>query len=45
MHGLNYSTFISGLSKKGVAINRKVLANLAAENPQVFAELANLVKS
>ena len=45
IHGLNYSTFISGLSKKGVSINRKVLANLAAENPHVFAELANLVKN
>jgi len=38
-HGLNYSKFISALDTKGVIINSKVLANLAVDNPDAFAEL------
>ncbi len=39
-HGLSYSKFINALDTKGVVINRKVLANLAVDNPDAFAELA-----
>jgi large subunit ribosomal protein L20 len=39
-HGLSYSKFINALDSKGVVINRKVLANLAVDNPDAFAELA-----
>jgi len=38
-HGLSYSKFINALDTKGVVINRKVLANLAVDNPDAFAEL------
>ena len=38
-HGLSYSKFISALDTKGVIINRKVLANLAVDNPDAFSEL------
>lgn len=39
-YGLSYSKFINALDTKGVVINRKVLANLAVDNPDAFAELA-----
>ena len=34
--GLTYSKFINGLNKCGVAIDRKILAEIAYENPQAF---------
>jgi len=37
--GLSYSKFINALNTKGVVINRKVLANLAVDNPDAFSEL------
>jgi len=36
MHGLTYSRFINGLAKAGIAIDRKVLADLAVREPQAF---------
>jgi large subunit ribosomal protein L20 len=44
-HGLSYSQFINGLTKKGVVINRKMLADLAAKEPKVFAELVRFVNN
>jgi len=38
-HGLSYSKFINALNTKGVIINRKLLANLAVDNPDAFSEL------
>jgi large subunit ribosomal protein L20 len=38
-HGLSYSKFMNALSEKGVVINRKILANLAVENPDAFSQL------
>ncbi len=38
-NGTTYSRLISALQQKGVAINRKVLASLATENPDSFAEI------
>jgi large subunit ribosomal protein L20 len=34
--GMNYSRFIDGLTKAGVAINRKALSNMAIEDPAAF---------
>jgi large subunit ribosomal protein L20 len=45
LNGLNYSALISGLKKKGVEINRKMLADLAVNDAQAFTHLADLVKS
>ena len=34
--GMTYSKFISGLSKSGIKLDRKILAEIAYENPQAF---------
>ena len=39
MNGINYSTFINGLSKAGVQINRKMLADLAVNDAAGFTTL------
>ena len=43
-HGLSYSRFMDGLKKAGVAIDRKVLAELAVNNPEAFAQLASVAR-
>ena len=43
-YGLNYSRFIHALSSNNISINRKVLADLAANNPQVFKAIVEKVK-
>ena len=42
--GLTYSEFINKLKVKGIDLDRKVLADLAMNNPASFKELANSVK-
>lgn len=44
-HGLSYSRFINGLSNANVALNRKVLADMAVRAKDDFAKLAELAKS
>ena len=39
MNGTTYSSLIHGLQEKGITINRKILANLAVENPSAFTEI------
>ena len=39
LHGMNYSTFIGGLKRAGVDLNRKVLADIAAREPEAFKAL------
>jgi large subunit ribosomal protein L20 len=39
INGTTYSRLIHSLNNKGVGINRKVLASIAAENPGAFTEL------
>ncbi len=43
-HGLSYSRFIHLLGEKNVGLNRKVLADLAMNNPEVFSAVVNHVK-
>lgn len=43
-HGLSYSRFISGLKKAGSDIDRKMLADLAVQEPQAFGRLAEVAK-
>ncbi len=43
-HGMNYSQFIGKLAKNNVGLNRKVLADLAMNNPQAFEAIINSVK-
>lgn len=44
MHGMNYSTFIHALSKADIDLNRKVLADMAMNHPEVFTAIVNKVK-
>ena len=41
-HDLSYSRFINGLKKADVALDRKVLADLAITDPKGFAQVAEL---
>ncbi|AAZ44015.1 50S ribosomal protein L20 [Mycoplasmopsis synoviae] len=43
-HGLSYSQFINGLKKAEVLINRKMLSELAINQPQTFEKLVKLVQ-
>lgn len=43
-NGMSYSKFISGLKKNGIDLNRKVLADMAVNDPQGFASLVSSVK-
>jgi large subunit ribosomal protein L20 len=43
--GLSYSTFMSGLKKAGILLDRKILAELAMNDPAAFAKLAEHAKS
>jgi len=42
--GLSYSRFIEKLTKAGIDLNRKVLADLALNNPAAFKEIVAKVK-
>ena len=42
---ISYSKFINGLSKAGVAINRKMLSEMAISDPEGFASLVEVAKS
>lgn len=43
--GINYSRFIHGLKCAGIELNRKVLADLAAQDPTAFKELIETAKA
>ena len=43
-NGMTYSTLIAGLKKANVAINRKMLAELAVSDEKAFTELAEIAK-
>ena len=45
INGMNYSTFMNGLKKAGININRKILAELAVEDAAAFAALAAKAKA
>ena len=45
MNGLSYSEFMYGLKLAGVELNRKVLADMAVNDAEGFATLAELAKS
>ncbi len=43
-YGMSYSQFMGKLAKQNVGLNRKVLADLAMNNPQAFEAIVNSVK-
>lgn len=45
LHGLPYNQFISGLNTAGVTIDRKILADLAVNDPSAFAEYVSIAKA
>ncbi len=44
-YGMNYSSFISGLKKAGVGLDRKALADIAARDIDTFGRLVDMAKS
>ena len=44
-YGINYSRFIYGLKKSGIELNRKMLSEMAINDPQSFAALVETVKN
>jgi large subunit ribosomal protein L20 len=43
-HGMTYSQFIHALNQKEIGLNRKVLADMAMNHPQVFKKIVDSVK-
>jgi len=43
-NGMNYSTFINGLKKANIEINRKMLSEMAINDPEGFAKLVEIAK-
>jgi len=44
-HGLSYSKFICGLKQKKIELDRKILAKLAQNQPEIFEKIIEEVKS
>ncbi len=44
-NGMSYSKFIGGLKKAGIDLNRKMLADIAANEPQAFSSLVEKAKA
>lgn len=44
MNGMNYSTFINGLKKAGIDLNRKMLSEIAISDPAAFTTLTEKAK-
>ena len=45
MNGMNYSTFMNGLKKAGIIVNRKMLAELAVSDAAAFTALVEKAKA
>ena len=43
--GITYSKFINGLNKSGIKLDRKVLADIAYNNPEAFKSIVKKVQS
>ncbi|KAF2519669.1 50S ribosomal protein L20 [Flavobacterium salilacus subsp. salilacus] len=44
LHGMSYSQFMGKVKASGIELNRKVLADLAMNHPEVFTAIVNQVK-
>lgn len=44
LNGMSYSAFINGLKKKNIDVNRKMLADLAVNDANAFAQLVEIAK-
>jgi len=45
LNGMNYSTFMNGLKKAGIILNRKMLSEIAIADPAAFTKLAEKAKA
>ena len=45
VNGMNYSTFMNGLKKAGIELNRKMLSEIAVSDKEAFAALAEKAKA
>lgn len=45
LNGLTYATFINGLHKAGIELDRKVLSDIATHEPEAFASLVSQAKA
>ncbi|EEG29091.1 ribosomal protein L20 [[Clostridium] methylpentosum DSM 5476] len=45
MNGMNYSTFINGLKKANITLNRKMLSEIAINDPAAFTALCEKAKA
>ena len=45
MNGMNYSTFMDGLKKAGIEMNRKMLSEIAIADPAAFTALVEKAKA
>ena len=45
LNGISYSKFINGLAKSGIELDRKILANLAMNNPAEFTTIVEKAKA
>lgn len=45
MNGINYSTFMNGLKKSGIEMNRKMLSEVAIADPAAFTKLVETAKA
>jgi large subunit ribosomal protein L20 len=45
LHDMSYSVFINGLEKSGIEIDRKILSELAVNDPAAFAAIAEQVRT
>ena len=45
LNGMNYSTFMNGLKKSGIEINRKMLSEIAVSDPAAFSALVEKAKT
>tara|TARA_A100001388_G_C28732122_1_gene482053 strand:+ start:604 stop:957 length:354 start_codon:yes stop_codon:yes gene_type:complete len=44
LHGLKYSSFVNGLKKINLGLNRKVIADLAANDPNIFKKIVDQIQ-
>ena len=45
MNGITYSKLINGMKKANIVVNRKMLAELAVNDPKAFAQIAETAKN
>ncbi len=45
MHGMSYAQFMGGVHKAGIELDRKILADMAVNDPAAFGRIAEMIKA